>query len=130
MEKRSAAERSTPSVVGETELARWFFAGRYEELIATTYDSNDDIAPADLAFVVGALTFVDRVDDARAAFEVWRARAGTDPDPRTVAACRFFRGLPRARAGSFDRSSALRVAGGFRARHDPDPWVRALIFQG
>lgn len=130
MEKRSAADRSTPSVVGETELARWFFAGRYEQLIASTYDSSDDIAPADLAFVVGALTFVDRVDDARAAFEVWRARAGGHPDPRTIAACRFFLGLAWARAGYFDRSFALLVTEAFRARHDPDPWVRALVFQG
>jgi len=128
MERRSAAEAAVP-VVGETELARWFFAGRYAELIATTYDA-DDIAAADLAFVVGALTFVDRVDDARAAFEVWRARAGAHPDPRTLAACRFFLGLASARAGYFDRSIELLVAEGFRARHDPDPWVRALIFQG
>ncbi|TMQ19759.1 MAG: hypothetical protein E6J90_17375 [Deltaproteobacteria bacterium] len=118
------------AVVGETELARWFFAGRYAEVIASTYDAGGEIAPADVGFVVGALTFVDRRDDAVAAFEVWRARAGAAPSSRTLAACRFFLGLAWARAGNFDRSFALLVADGFRARHDPDPWARALVFQG
>jgi hypothetical protein len=126
------ARRLAPpnAVVGETELARWFFAGRYADVIATTYDRGGEIAPADVGFMVGALTFVDRVDDARGAFEVWRARAGAALAPRTLAACRFFLGLAWARAGYFDRSFALLVAEGFRARHDPDPWVRALVFQG
>lgn len=127
------ADRETPAplaVVGDTELARWFFAGRYDELIATTYDGSGEIEPADVGFVVGALTFVDRMDDARAAFEVWRARAGTAPDPRTLAACRFFLGLAWARAGYFDRSLAMLVTEGFRWRHDADAWVRALVYQG
>jgi tetratricopeptide (TPR) repeat protein len=126
------ARRLAPldAVVGETELARWFFAGRYADVIAASYDRGREIAAADVGFMVGALTFVDRVDDARGAFEVWRARAGAAPDPRTLAACRFFLGLAWARAGYFDRALALLVAEGFRARHDPDPWVRALVFQG
>jgi hypothetical protein len=118
------------AVVGETELARWFFAGRYDDVIAGTYDSDGEIAPADVGFVVGALTFVDRVDDAVAAFEIWHARSGPRADARTLAACRFFLGLAWARAGYFDRSFQLLVTEGFRARHDPDPWARALIFQG
>lgn len=117
-------------VVGETELARWFFAGRYEDVIASTYDSDGEIAPADVGFVVGALTFVDRVDDAHGAFEIWRSHAGARADARTLAACRFFLGLAWARAGYFDRSFALLVADGVGARHDPDPWTRALVFQG
>jgi hypothetical protein len=129
--RRSKREAPPPtSVVGETELARWFFAGRYAELIASTYDGSGEIGAADVGFVVGALTFVDRVDDARASFEVWRTRAGPSPDPRTLAACRFFLGLAWARAGYFNRSLALLVTEGFRARHDPDPWVRALVYQG
>jgi len=117
-------------VVGETFLARWFFAGRYDELIAATYDGGGEIEPADVGFVVGALTFVDRMDDARAAYEVWRARAGQTPDPRTLATCRFFVGLAWARAGYFDRSLAMLVTEGFRWRHHPDAWVRALVYQG
>jgi hypothetical protein len=118
------------AVVGDTALATRFFAGRYAEVIATTYDSGQEIAAADVGFVVGALTFVDRVDDARGAFEIWRARAGAMADSRTLAACRFFLGLAAARAGYFDRAYALLIAEGFRARHDPDPWSRALVFQG
>lgn len=116
--------------VGETEHAKQFYAGRYAEIIAATYDHDAPTPAIELGFVVGALTFVDRVDDARAAFEVWRAHAGVTPEPRTLAACRFFLGLAAARAGYFERSYALLVTEAFRARHDPDPWVRALVFQG
>ena len=91
------------ALVGATEIARWFYAGRYAEIIAATYDHGGEIEPRDLAFVVGALTFVDRVDDARACFERWLARAGRSPDPRTLTAGRFFLGLALARAGYFDR---------------------------
>ncbi len=115
--------------VGATELARRFYAGRYGEIVAS-HDAGDAPAPADLAFVVGALTFVDRVDEARALFDGWRGRAGAAADARTLVACRFFVGLALARAGYFDRSAPLLVAAGFRARHAPDRWVRALVFQG
>ncbi len=130
MGERRRRETARPLVVGDTELARWFYAGRYEEIIARTYDADGETAAEDLGFIVGALTFVDRVDEARALFEHWLARAGASPEPRTHAACRFFLGLASARAGYFDRSSALLVTEGFRARHHPDPWVRALVFQG
>ena len=130
MPKRSARYAPPDAVVGETELATSFFAGRYAEVIANTYDRGGEIAAADVGFVVGALTFVDRVDDARGAYESWRARAGAMADSRTLAACRFFLGLAWARAGYFDRAFTLLVAEGFRARHDPDPWTRALVFQG
>ena len=130
MAKQAKRRSALQAVVGETELARWFFAGRYAEVIASTYDSGGEIAAVDVGFVVGALTFVDRLDDARGAFEVWQARSGPQSSSRTLAACRFFLGLAWARAGYFDRSFALLVTEGFRARHDPDPWARALVFQG
>ena len=127
----ASKQRAAPrSIVGETELARRFFAGRYNDVIASTYDSASGTPPVDVGFAVGALTFADRVDDACAAFEIWRTRAGASPDPRTLAACRFFIGLAWARAGHFKRSLTLLVTEGFRVRHDPDPWVRALAFQG
>jgi hypothetical protein len=117
-------------VVGATPLAQRFYAGHYAEILAASYEPGGEIAPEDLAFVVGALTFVDRVDEARGLFEGWRARTSVDRDPRTVAACRFFLGLAASRAGYFDRAFALLVTEAFRDRHDPDPWVRALVFQG
>jgi len=116
--------------VGDSALARRFYAGRYAEILAETFDGDADIAPADVAFVVGALTFVDRVDEARGVFEAWLGRAGASPEPRTVAASRFFLGLAAARAGYFDRSYAILVTERAHARHDPDPWVRAFVFQG
>jgi hypothetical protein len=113
--------------VGETAIAHQFFAGHYAEILAATYDEGLEIEERDVAFVVGALTFVDRVDEARG---LANARTTAASEARTVAACRFFLGLAAARAGYFDRSFPLLVTEGFRARHDPDPWVRALAFQG
>ena len=123
------AERAPgPPRVGETELARWFYAGRYAELIAATFDSGAAPDPRDVGFVVGALTFVDRVDEARMAYDIHLASGAADP--RTVAAGRFFLGLAAARAGYFERAAALLVRAAFPDRHAPDPWVRALVFQG
>ncbi|MBA3460926.1 MAG: hypothetical protein H0T46_13235 [Deltaproteobacteria bacterium] len=120
---------SDPSPIGDTPIARAFYIGRYSEIIKATYEADGPIAAADIGFVVGALTFVDRVDEARAVFEGWLGKSA-QPDPRTLAACRFFLGLAAARAGYFDRSFVMLVTEGFRDRHHPDPWVRALVFQG
>ena len=117
-------------MVGDSEIARRFYAGHYAEIVEATYDADARVAPHDLAFVIGALTFLDRVDEARALHDAWRARARRRPDPRTLAASRFFLGLAAARAGYFDRSFALLVAEAFPARHAADPWVRAIVFQG
>jgi hypothetical protein len=124
------------SPVGNSPLAHRFYAGEYAALLAKTHDASRPIADHDVAFVVGALTFVDRVDEARAVFEAWLAAMPANPiDPatnarRTLCACRFFLGLAAARAGYFDRAATLLVRENLRARHDPDPWVRALVFQG
>lgn len=126
---RAKQRLETGSAVGTSALAHQFFAGRYAEIIADTYDRGqvDDV---DLGFVVGALTFVDRVDEAIGVYDAWRARTSDGADLRTQAACRFFIGLAAARAGYFERSRRLLVTEGFRFRHDSDPWVRALVFQG
>ena len=116
-------------MVGESELARRFWAGQYGEILEATYDADGRFDPEDVAFVVGALTFLDRVDEAQAVFDAWRARRRR-PDARTLAAARFFLGLAAARAGYFDRSHALLVGEAFRDRHAPDPWVGAIVFQG
>lgn len=115
--------------VGESTLARRFYAGRYAEIVAEAYDVGQ-IEDRDVAFVVGALTFLDRVDEARGVHDAWRTRASDAADPRTIAACRFLFGLAHARAGYFERSARLLVSEAFRARHDADPWIRALVFQG
>lgn len=111
--------------VGETPAAHAFFAGRYAELIAETFDVAD-VETEDVAFVVGALTFVGRVEDALACLETARDAAGT----RTIVACHFFLGLAAARAGYFAESRRRLLREAFAQRHDPDPWVRALVEQG
>lgn len=130
--------------IGDSLLAHRFYAGQYREIVAETIDAGEPIDDRDLAFVVGALCFVDRVDEARAMFERATADApdgrrassttgavdATDERPRTVAACRFFLGLAAARAGYFDRARPLLIDDALRDRHAADPWVRAVVFQG
>ncbi len=117
-------------MVGESAIAQRFYAGQYAEIVEATFDRDGRFEPRDVAFVVGALTFLDRVDEARAVFDAWRARSRRRLEPRTLAAARFFLGLAAARAGYFDRSHALLVSEAFPARHAPDPWVRAIVLQG
>jgi hypothetical protein len=122
--------RHHPAAVGDSDVARRFYAGQYREIVESTYDTEGSFEVGDTAFVVGALTFLDRVDEAQAVFDGWRRRARRRLELRTLAACRFFLGLAAARAGYFDRSSALLVGEAFASRHAPDPWVRAIVFQG
>ncbi len=114
--------------VGNSPLAHKFYAGGYSEIVAS-FDEGD-VSDHDVAFIVGALTFVDRVDEARGLFASWQTRNAAKASRRTIAASRFFLGLAAARAGYFDRSSSILVTEGFRARNDPDPWVRSFVFQG
>ena len=46
----------TPTV-GDTELARAFYTGRHADIVAATFDGDREVAPIDVAWVVGALTF-------------------------------------------------------------------------
>lgn len=116
--------------MGETPLARAFFAGGYAELVAATFDApGAGVAEEDVAFVVGALTFLGRLGDAEACFDAWRLRARA-PEPRTLAASRFFLGVALARAGDFGRARSLLVAGALARVAEDDPWTVAFAFQG
>jgi hypothetical protein len=118
----------TRSRVGGTRAARDFFAGRYAKVAKETYDAPASVADVDVAFAVGALTFLGRVEDARACFEGWRR---TSPnDPRTLAASRFFLGLAYARAGDFARSHDQLAADALRRVRVTDPWAAAFVYQG
>jgi hypothetical protein len=139
-----ASRRSTPAAarvarrsgraviarVGETELARDFFAGRYAQVAAASFDapvaSFDD---ADVAFAVGALTFLGRLDDAQTCFDAWRVRSA-EHDPRTVAAARFFLGVAHARAGAFVRAKELLLNDVREHLRTGDAWSAAFAFQG
>ena len=119
--------------VGQTPIASQFYAGRYTEIVASTFDAGGPIADPDLAFVVGALTFLDRVDDAQMVLSTWSEAAPAARDPasrRTRAAGRFFLGLAAARAGYFERAHTLLVRQAMADRHAPDAWVRGFVFQG
>ena len=54
----AAASRQEPTVrvVGETPIARDFFAGQYAKIVEATFDTTQDFDLVDAAFVVGALT--------------------------------------------------------------------------
>jgi tetratricopeptide (TPR) repeat protein len=118
--------------VGETALARDLFAGQYAKVVAATFDARtgrfDDV---DVAFAVGALTFLGRIEDAETCFDAWRRRTTTTAqDVRTLAASRFFLGVAHARAGNFARAYELLVE---RVRiyiGSGDPWSAAFAYQG
>jgi hypothetical protein len=114
--------------VGESEIAQAFYAGRYAAVLEATVDNPAGFADVDIGFAVGALSFVNRNDEAQAVFEAWRARGGTDV--RTRVLCHFFIGLAFARGGQFARSEQFLVTANFASRRSADPWARALIFQG
>ncbi len=115
--------------VGETDVARWFYAGRYAEIVAQTFDARGaSSADADVAFAVGALTFVGRLADAQSCYDGWKRRPRDDV--RTHAAARFFLGVAYARAGDFTRSAELLVERARERARVGDPWAAAFVFQG
>src|SRR4051812_37990273 len=111
---------------GETPLARDFFAGRYAQVASATFDAGAEIPEADVAFVVGALTFLGRLEDAQVLASGLRMRADAR-DPRTDAASRFFLGVANARAGHFDRAWRLLVNDARVRSRDRDPWIVAFV---
>ncbi len=119
-----------PVLVGETATARDFFTGHYAKVVAETFDAPEVLLrDEDVAFVVGALTFLGRAADAEACFDGWRLRTGAH-DPRTLSAARFFLGLAFARTGDFARAHDLLVTGARARARVADPWAVALLFQG
>lgn len=118
------------AIVGETPLARQFFAGRYAQVAEASFDAaTSRFDDADVAFAVGALTFLGRVEDAETCFEAWRLRPGPH-DPRTMAASRFFLGVAHARAGNFDRARERLVVRVREHQRESDAWSLAFVFQG
>lgn len=123
--------RKRPAV-GKSRLARDFFAGSYAKIVSETFDATSaDARDEDVAFVVGALTFVGRLADAEASLEAYRERTPEgERDPRTLAASRFFLGVAHARAGDFARAHELLASRARTRLRDADPWSRSFVFQG
>lgn len=126
--RRSKNQRRPEPRRGDSELATQFFAGSYAEIVQSTFDAGDSYTSSDTAFVVGALTFVGRIEDAQLCFDSLRLRTET-ADPPTVAACHFFLGVAYARAGNFERAHWFLVSGA-RARTRSEPRSAAFALQG
>ena len=122
--------RAAGPEVGRTSLARDFFAGRYAKVAAASFDAPAArFASADVAFAVGALTFLGRLDDAQTCFDAWRLRS-SERNARTSAASRFFLGVAHARAGDFARAKELLVHRVREQLRGADTWSQAFAFQG
>jgi DNA-binding CsgD family transcriptional regulator len=84
----------------ESPLCELVFAGRYTELLKQTVDSRSGAhQPDDTPFVVGALAFSGRQDEAIAAFRWWTREHGDDATIR--AASHFFLGIGECRSGRY-----------------------------
>jgi DNA-binding winged helix-turn-helix (wHTH) protein len=84
----------------ESPLCDLIFAGDYSELLKRTVDSRSGAhQPEDTPFVVGALAFSGRQDEAIAAFRWWTKEHGDDA---TIAvASHFFLGIGECRSGRY-----------------------------
>ncbi|MGE0787001.1 MAG: hypothetical protein AB7S26_15110 [Sandaracinaceae bacterium] len=116
--------------VGRTELARAFFAGRYDEVLSQTIDSAaGGAAVEDVAFVVGALSFVGRITEAELLLDGLR-NDGSESAHRTRAAGGFFLSVARCRAGNVEGGRDAIVRAERATRGARDAWSRSLLLQG
>jgi tetratricopeptide (TPR) repeat protein len=119
--------------VSRGTIAATFYAGLYAEVLSRTIDGPSFDVPADeTAFVVGALAFVGRLEEARAVLGSWRRGRGPESitHQRGRVASRFFLGVAYSRAGRYDEAERefrenLRSAGAYE-----DPTCRFYVAQG
>jgi tetratricopeptide (TPR) repeat protein len=117
-----------PVAIGDTELARCLYAGRYADILAQTIDSRAvGCDAADVAFVVGALCFVGRLDEAELFLE--NGRRGSPVAVRTLAAGGFFLTVARARSGDFAGARRTLLRAFRETSRGRDAWSRAFLFQ-
>ena len=127
--KRAPQGAKSASTVGASTLALEFYAGRYPEIVEQQFDGAANFDERDAAFVIGALTFVGRIEEAQLCFDGLRLRE-TKPAARTVAAAHFFLGVAYARAGDFESARRYLVENARSRARDRDQWLVALVFQG
>ena len=114
--------------IGDTESARRLYAGRYADILADTIDSQAaGCEEADVAFVVGALSFVGRVEEAELFLE--NHRCGKHPSIRMLAAGGFFVTVAHARSGDFARARRTLARAYRETAARRDAWSRAFLFQ-
>ncbi len=110
------------------DLATLFYRGQFETLVERTLESPGATWPKALAhYIIGALAFLGRIDDALVFFRKHRAEL----DVTGLAAARFFCGIALIRVMRYDEgrrflADNLRTA----ARAAPPPTARFYIFQG
>jgi hypothetical protein len=119
----------------ERSIADAFYAGLYADVLRRTIDAASlAISEVDAPFVVGALAFVGRIEEARVVVGSVkrgpREGAASVERLRALVACRFFLGVACARAGRHveaerDFRENLRAAGAQR-----DPICRFYVAQG
>lgn len=125
LDERRAMTRRIPH---EGSLGEAFFAGRYETVLARSVDAaafafEDEETP----YVVGALAFVGRIEEAAAALRAWERRR---PTSELRICARFFLAVAHGRAGRHAeserlvRENARLVSGSF------DPVARFYVHQG
>lgn len=121
------------AAVSHASIAEAFFAGLYGEVLARTIDGRSfDYAEDELPFVVGALAFVGRLEEARAVLA--SQRRWSDPASaehlRARVASKFFLGVAYSRAGRHKEAERefrdnLRSVGAL-----DDPMCRFYVAQG
>lgn len=88
----------------ETEISELLDRGSYAEIVARTVDAKDArIEPRDLAWVIGALMFVGRLDDATLLYASNERRLTQE----ARVASRFFLGVGNTRVSRYDEARRL-----------------------
>jgi hypothetical protein len=116
-----------------SSVADAFYAGLYEDVLARTIDGRTFECPEEqTAFVVGALAFTGRLEEARAVLAGQRRRgdAARVEHLRALVASKFFLGVAYSRAGRHGEAERefrenLRTAGRLE-----DPLCRFYVAQG
>jgi hypothetical protein len=119
------------------QLATLFYQGRYQDILAATIEAPTADWPRPMAaYVIGALSFVGRIDDAL----VLMRKHASDLDARGTCATRFFVGIGLVRVSRYDEGRAL-LAQNLAAVRDaaraaktrglaPDAIARFYAYQG
>lgn len=125
---RSAARAPDSAARGVEQM---FYAGHYAAIVRERVDGGPSRADAaELPFLVGALAFVGRLEDARAFYQSWLRRRAVASDAPAMIAARFFLLVAYCRAGRLD-DAARELAQNVRApcRH-AGPLARFYVLQG
>src|SRR5262245_16681511 len=115
------------------QIADIFYCGNYKSVLAATIDSRaGDCGDEDLPFVIGALTFRGRLQEAETLFRL--RSAGFCPIAR--AAARFYLGVGYCRISEYERARGYFAQNllDCRRRENPmdpvNPKIRFFAWQG